>query len=77
MSGHAHAIRGTGDAATAKRRRCGSSALVTGICVLACGTIGGFVPELWGASAFGLTSLAFSAIGSVAGVFLGARIASF
>ena len=50
---------------------------VTGICVIACGTIASFVPELWGASAFGLTSLAFSVVGSVAGVFLGARIASF
>ncbi len=49
---------------------------VTGICVIACGTIASFVPELWGASAFGLSSLAFSVVGSVVGVFLGARIAN-
>jgi hypothetical protein len=47
---------------------------VTGVCVLAFGTIGSFLPTLWGASGLGLASLAFGAIGSVAGVFVGARI---
>ena len=48
---------------------------VTGLCI-AFGTLaGGFVPELWGASALSLTSLLFSGLGSVAGVWLGVRLA--
>lgn len=43
-----------------------------------CGTmgtlVGGFVPELWGSSAFSLASLVFSAAGGFAGVWLGHRI---
>ena len=40
------------------------------------GTIaGGFLPELWGASAWGFSSLVFSSIGGIAGVWLGVRIA--
>jgi hypothetical protein len=50
---------------------------VIGICVLVGGTVGGFVPELWGGSAWGLSALLFSALGAVAGVFLGARMQSF
>ena len=46
-----------------------------GLCVLVGGTVGGFVPELWGASALSLTSLLFSGLGSVAGVWLGVRLA--
>ena len=38
-------------------------------------TLGGFVPALWGASSFSLSSLVFSAAGGVAGVWLGARLA--
>jgi hypothetical protein len=37
--------------------------------------VGGFVPELWGASSFSLTSLLFSALGGAAGVWFGARLA--
>jgi hypothetical protein len=49
---------------------------VIGICVLVGGTAGGFVPELWGGSAWGVSALFFSALGAAAGVFLGARIQS-
>jgi hypothetical protein len=39
------------------------------------GTIlGGYLPELWGASSFSLTSLFFGAVGGVTGVLLGARL---
>ena len=42
-----------------------------------CGmTVGGFVPELWGAGAFSVSSLLFSALGGVAGVWFGARLAN-
>lgn len=37
-------------------------------------TVGGFVPEAWGASAFGVSSLLFSGLGGVAGVWVAARI---
>jgi uncharacterized membrane protein YeaQ/YmgE (transglycosylase-associated protein family) len=39
------------------------------------GTVGGFVPELWGASALSIASLVFSAVGGFAGVWLMARLA--
>ena len=48
-----------------------------GLCALIGLTIGGFVPELWGASSFSLSSLLFSALGGVAGVWFGARLADF
>jgi uncharacterized membrane protein YeaQ/YmgE (transglycosylase-associated protein family) len=38
-------------------------------------TVGGFVPELWGASSFGLSSFLFGIVGAVAGIWLGARLA--
>ncbi|HWE83205.1 MAG TPA: hypothetical protein VG265_16260 [Gaiellaceae bacterium] len=44
--------------------------------VLVCSSAGSFVPELWGASSFSLASIAFGLIGGIAGVFIGARIAS-
>ncbi len=37
-------------------------------------TIGAFVPDLWGASAFSLSSILWSAIGGIAGVWVGYRI---
>ncbi|HEY2072083.1 MAG TPA: hypothetical protein VGG88_00770 [Gaiellaceae bacterium] len=36
--------------------------------------VGGFIPELWGASAWGIQSLLFSGLGGVAGVWAGLRI---
>ena len=36
--------------------------------------VGGYLPMLWGASSLSLASLAFSAIGGVAGVWCGVRL---
>ena len=44
------------------------------ICLLVGSTVGGFVPEAWGGSAFGAASFLLSAIGAIAGVFVAARI---
>jgi hypothetical protein len=38
-------------------------------------TVGGFVPEIWGASSLSLASVVFGLLGGVAGVWLGARVA--
>lgn len=37
-------------------------------------TVGGLLPEAWGASAFGVASLLLSALGAIAGVWVAARI---
>ena len=37
--------------------------------------VGGYVPMLWGASSFSLSSLLFGVIGAVAGIWAGVRIA--
>ena len=50
---------------------------VIGLLAFAGMTIGGFVPELWGAGAFSVSSLLVGALGGVAGVWLGARLADF
>jgi hypothetical protein len=44
------------------------------LCALVGGTIGSFVPVLWGGSDMSLGSLGFGAIGGVAGVIFGARL---
>ena len=44
-----------------------------GLCALVGTFVGGYVPVLWGASAFSVTSLVFSAAGGAAGVWLGVR----
>jgi hypothetical protein len=46
-----------------------------GLCAMVGLTAGGFVPELWGASSFSLSSLAFGALGGIAGVWFGLRLA--
>jgi hypothetical protein len=46
-----------------------------GFCALLGGTLGSFVPSLWGASSMGLSSIVFALLGGAAGVFIGARIA--
>ncbi len=48
---------------------------VVGLCAFVGLTVGGFVPELWGAGAFSLSSVAFSVLGGAAGVWFGARLA--
>ena len=48
---------------------------VIGMCALFGSVVGGYVPTLWGASSLGMQSLLVGALGGVAGVILGARIA--
>lgn len=50
---------------------------VMGLLVLMGMTAGGFVPELWGAGSFSVSSLIFSALGGVAGVWAGVRLAHY
>jgi hypothetical protein len=47
---------------------------VIGICAVAGLFVGGYLPVLWGASAFGFQSLLFGVLGGVAGVWLGAKL---
>ena len=42
--------------------------------VLVGSTVGGLLPEAWGASALGLASLVFGSVGGVAGVWLASRL---
>ena len=49
---------------------------VIGLCSFVGMTFGGYVPVLWGASAFSLVSLLFAGIGGVAGVWVGARLSA-
>jgi hypothetical protein len=46
------------------------------LCAAVGGTIGSFVPALWGGSDMSLTSIVFGLIGGVAGVMLGVRLAA-
>jgi uncharacterized membrane protein YeaQ/YmgE (transglycosylase-associated protein family) len=50
----------------------GRSAIV--LCGALGAMVGGYVPALWGAGSFSLTSLLFSFVGGVAGVLLGVRV---
>lgn len=38
------------------------------------GTVGGFVPLLWGADAFSFSGILWNAIGAVAGIWIGYRL---
>lgn len=44
------------------------------LCLAIGSTLGGFVPEAWGASAFGVASLLGGVVGGVAGVWVAARL---
>lgn len=44
------------------------------LCLAVGSTVGGLLPEAWGASAFGLASLVGSAVGGIAGVWAALRI---
>ena len=47
---------------------------VIGLCA-GFGTLaGGYVPELWGASSFSLTSVVFGFLGGAAGIWAGVRL---
>ena len=37
-------------------------------------TIGSFVPSLWGGSVFSISSIVFSAVGGIIGIWLGYKI---
>ncbi|HEY4346043.1 MAG TPA: hypothetical protein VGM80_00510 [Gaiellaceae bacterium] len=50
---------------------------IMGLCILVGGTVGSLLPELWGASSLSLASFVFGGFGSVAGVWIGSRLASF
>jgi hypothetical protein len=47
---------------------------VIGLCAGFGMFVGGYVPELWGASSFSLSSILFGLLGAVAGVWLGVRL---
>ncbi|MFN2628341.1 MAG: hypothetical protein ABR569_06865 [Gaiellaceae bacterium] len=45
-----------------------------GLCVGFGSLVGGYVPELWGASGFSVVSILFGVAGGAAGVWLGVRL---
>ena len=47
------------------------------MCLVVGSTLGGFVPEAWGASAFGVASIVGSGIGAIVGVWAAARISAY
>ena len=47
---------------------------VIGMCALVGGIVGSYLPEVWGASGFSVSSLLFGAVGGITGIWLGARI---
>jgi hypothetical protein len=47
---------------------------VIGLCIGFGTVVGGYVPDLWGASSFSVQSLLFGAIGGIAGLWLGIRL---
>jgi hypothetical protein len=49
---------------------------VIGLCIGFGSLVGGYVPVLWGDSGFSFTSVAFGAIGGLAGLWVGARVSS-
>ena len=48
-----------------------------GLCAMVGMFVGGYIPVMWGASSFGLTSLVFSAAGGAAGVWVGVRVSEY
>jgi len=50
---------------------------VIGICAGFGLFIGGFIPELWGASTLSLASLVFSVVGGIAGIWFGVRVSDY
>lgn len=47
-----------------------------GLCATFGTLAGGYVPSLWGSGSFSLASVAFAALGGVAGIWLGVRLAT-
>ena len=54
----------------------GSMRSVTGLCIGVGTIVGGFVPDLWGASGFSLAAVVTSALGGVAGLWFGVKLAA-
>ncbi len=48
---------------------------VISLCAVVGLTVGSYVPALWGASAFSLSSILFGALGGIAGIWIGVRLA--
>jgi hypothetical protein len=40
-------------------------------------TIGGFIPELWGAGLISVSSIFFSGVGAVAGIWIGFKLSQY
>ena len=38
--------------------------------------IGGFIPSLWGASAFSFSSIIFGSIGAIIGIYIGFKLSN-
>jgi hypothetical protein len=55
----------------------GGSRSVIGLCATFGFFVGGYLPVLWGASSFSMTSLLFSALGGCAGIWAGVRLSGF
>jgi hypothetical protein len=49
---------------------------VIGLCATFGTIAGGYVPSLWGAGSFSLSSVAFAALGGIAGVWVGLRVSA-
>ncbi len=66
-------------AATGRPRSVGSDMgrSVIGLCAGFGLFIGGYIPELWGSSAFSFVSLLFSVFGGIAGIWLGIRLTDY
>ena len=47
---------------------------VIGLCAGFGTVVGGYVPELWGASSFSFASLVLGVAGGIAGIWLGLRV---
>jgi hypothetical protein len=47
------------------------------MCLTVGSTLGGLIPEAWGASGFGVVSIVGTVIGAIAGVWAAARISAF
>ena len=47
---------------------------VIGLCAGFGTLVGGYVPELWGASSFSLMSVVFGFLGGIAGIWAGVRL---
>lgn len=50
---------------------------VIGLLAMGGMTVGGFVPELWGAGSFSMMSMLFSVFGAIAGLWLGVRLSEY